>query len=100
MLRPGEALVLDRHRMARGRKGLVRLKGDDPVYAARAISPSLAGREVVLDARKTFGGPAGSYAWVLTRKRRKNIISAGAVGLGAWKGGGGWKALGGLAGKT
>ena len=74
LLRPGEALVLDWHRLAvccagageaslyamreeraRTRKGLVRLKGDDPVFAARAIFPHLAGREVVLDARKTFG---------------------------------------------
>jgi len=74
MLRPGEALVLDWHRMAvccaeagemslyamneelaRGRKGLVRLKGDAPVYAARAIFPHLAGREIVLDTRKTLG---------------------------------------------
>jgi hypothetical protein len=74
MLRPGEALVIDWHRLAvccagagemslyatgegtaRGRKGLVRLKGDDPIYAARAIFPHLAGRKVVLDARKTLG---------------------------------------------
>ena len=74
MLRPGEALVLDWHRMAvccagagemslyaageeslRRRKGLVRLKGEAPIYAARAIFPHLAGREVVHDARKTFG---------------------------------------------
>ena len=74
LLRPGEVLVLDWHRMsvccagageaglyaaseesARRRKGLVRLKGDDPVYAARAIFPHLAGREVRLDGRKTFG---------------------------------------------
>lgn len=74
MLRPSEALVLDWHRMAvccagagevslyaaseeglRRRKGLVRLKGEDPIYAARAIFPHLAGREVRLDARKTFG---------------------------------------------
>ena len=74
LLRPGEALVLDWHRMAiccagagemslyatpeegaRRRKGLVRIKGHDPVYAARAIFPHLAGREVELDARKTFG---------------------------------------------
>ena len=74
MLRPGEALVLDWHRMAvccagagemslyaageeslRRRKGLVRLRGEAPIYAARAIFPHLAGREVVLDARKTFG---------------------------------------------
>jgi hypothetical protein len=73
LLRPGEALVLDWHRLAmccagagemglypmdeekaRGRKGLVRLKGETPIYAARAIFPHLAGREVVLDARKTF----------------------------------------------
>jgi hypothetical protein len=73
-LRPGEALVLDWCRMAiccagagemslypmkeekaRGRKGLVRLKGEAPLYAARAIFPHLAGREVVLDARKCFG---------------------------------------------
>ena len=74
MLRPGEALVLDWHRMAfccagagevglyaahemglRGRRGLVHLRGEDPVYAARAIFPHLAGRKVVLDARKTLG---------------------------------------------
>lgn len=74
MLRPGEALVLDWHRLsvccagagesslyvmkeegARKRKGLVRLKGDDPIYAARAIFPHLAGREVNLDARKLLG---------------------------------------------
>ncbi len=40
---------------AKGRKGLVRLKGEDPIYAARAIFPHLAGREIVLDARKTLG---------------------------------------------
>ncbi len=74
MLRPGEALVLDWHRMAiccagagemslypmkeekaRARRGLVRLRGEAPVYAARAIFPHLAGREVVLDARKGLG---------------------------------------------
>jgi hypothetical protein len=74
MLRPGEALVLDWHRLAvccagagetslyaagegtvRGRKGLVRLKGEDPIYAARAIFPHLAGRKVSIDARKTLG---------------------------------------------
>jgi hypothetical protein len=74
MLRPGEALVLDWHRMAvccagagevglyaaperglRGRRYLVRLGGEAPVYAARAIFPHLAGRKVVLDARKTLG---------------------------------------------
>lgn len=74
MLRPGEALVLDWHRLAlccagagemslyaageeglRKRKGLVRLKGKDPIYAARAIFPHLAGRETRLDARKTLG---------------------------------------------
>jgi hypothetical protein len=74
LLRPGEALVLDWHRMAiccagageislypmkeeqaRGRRGLVRLGGEAPVYAARAIFPHLAGRKVVLDARKSFG---------------------------------------------
>ncbi len=75
MLRPGEALVLDWHRMAicyagageaslyaageaglRKRKGLVRLKGEDPpIYAARAIFPHLAGREIKLDASKTLG---------------------------------------------
>ncbi len=74
LLKPDEALVLDWHRMAiccagagemglyamkeekvRGRKGLVRLKGEDPIYAARAIFPHLAGREVVIDARKTLG---------------------------------------------
>ncbi len=74
LLRPGEALVFDWHRLAvccagagesslyvmkeesaRKRKGLVRLKGDDPVYAARAIFPHLAGREVNLGARKVLG---------------------------------------------
>jgi hypothetical protein len=74
LLAPDETLVLDWHRMAiccagagemslyamkeekaRGRKGLVRLKGEDPIYAARAIFPHLAGREVVIDARKTLG---------------------------------------------
>ena len=74
MLRPGEAIVLDWHRLAiccagagemslyaareeglRRRKGLVRLKGEDPIYAARAIFPHLAGRRVRLDARKTLG---------------------------------------------
>ena len=37
------------------RKGLVRLKGEDPIYAARAIFQHLAGREIKLDACKTFG---------------------------------------------
>ncbi len=74
LLRPGEALVLDWHSMAiccagagemslypmqeekaRARGGLVRLKGEVPIYAARAIFPHLAGREVVLDARKSLG---------------------------------------------
>ena len=74
LLRPDEAVVLDWHRLAvccagagetslyaadegaaRGRKGLVRLKGDDPIYAARAIFPHLAGREVSIGARKTLG---------------------------------------------
>jgi hypothetical protein len=69
-----KTLVLDWHRMAiccagageaslyaaseedlSRRKGLVRLKGEDPIYAARAIFPHLAGREIRLDARKTFG---------------------------------------------
>jgi hypothetical protein len=74
LLRPGEVIVLDWHRLAvccagagesslyaagegtvRGRRGLVRLKGDDPIYAARAIFPHLAGREVRIDARRTLG---------------------------------------------
>jgi hypothetical protein len=74
LLRPGEALVLDWHRLAvccagagelglyamkekgaRKRRGLVRLKGEDPIYAARTIFPHLAGREVNLDARKVLG---------------------------------------------
>jgi hypothetical protein len=33
----------------------VRLKGEAPIYAARAIFPHLAGREVISDARRTFG---------------------------------------------
>ena len=74
LLRPGEALVLDWHRVAiccagagevslypmkedkaKGRRGLVRVEGEAPVYAARAVFPHLAGREVVLDARKSLG---------------------------------------------
>jgi hypothetical protein len=74
LLRPDEALVFDWHRMAiccagagemslyamndnKGgeRKGLVRLKGEAPIYAARAIFPHLAGREVIVDARRTLG---------------------------------------------
>ena len=74
LLRPDEALVIDWHRLAvccagagemslypmkeekaKGRRGLVRLKGETPIYAARAIFPHLAGREVVLDARKSLG---------------------------------------------
>jgi hypothetical protein len=74
LLRPDEALVLDWHRMAiccagagemslyamreekaRGRKGLVHLKGEDPIYAARAIFPHLAGGEVIVDASRTLG---------------------------------------------
>ena len=74
LLRTDEALVVDWHRMAiccagagemslyameeekaRVRKGLVPLKGEDPIYAARAIFPHLAGREVIIDARRTFG---------------------------------------------
>ncbi len=74
LLRPEEAVVLDWHRLAvccagagetslyaagegavRGRKGLVRLKGEDPIYAARAVFPHLAGREVSIDGRKTLG---------------------------------------------
>ncbi len=74
MLRSGEALILDWHRMAvccagageaslyamreegaRRRKGLVRLKGEAPIYAARAIFQHLSGCEVVLDAKRTLG---------------------------------------------
>jgi hypothetical protein len=74
LLKPDEAIVLDWHRMAiccagagemslypmkekraRGRKGLVRLKGEATIFAARVIFPHLAGREVVVDARKTLG---------------------------------------------
>ena len=73
-MRDDEALILDWHRMAiccagagemslyamkeekaRGRKGLVRLKGEDPIYAARAIFPHLAGDEVIVDARRILG---------------------------------------------
>ena len=69
-----KTLVLDWHRMAiccagageaslyaaneedlSRRKSLVRLKGEDPIYAARAIFPHLAGREIKFDARKIFG---------------------------------------------
>ena len=74
LLRPGEALVLDWHRVAiccagagevslypmkeekaKGRRGLVRVECEVPVYAARAVFPHLAGHEVVLDARKSLG---------------------------------------------
>jgi hypothetical protein len=74
LLRSDEALILDWHRLAiccagagesslyamkeegaRKRKGLVRLKGEDPIYAARAIFPHLAGREVRIDARTILG---------------------------------------------
>src|SRR5215207_1664535 len=74
LYRKTKTLVLDWHRMAiccagageaslyaaseehlSRRKGLVRLKGEDPIYAARTIFPHLAGREIKLDARKTFG---------------------------------------------
>lgn len=77
LLRPDEALVLEWHRLAvccagagetslsvmrekvaRSRRGLVRLSGPDdkaPVYAARAIAPHLAGQQVVFDAGKILG---------------------------------------------
>ena len=74
LLHPAEALVLDWHRMAiccagagemslyameeekaRGRKGLVRLKGEASIYAARPIFPHLAGRGVIIDARRILG---------------------------------------------
>jgi hypothetical protein len=74
LLRPDEALVLDWYRMAiccagtgemslhpvkeekaRVRRDLVRLKGEAPIYAARATFPHLAGREVILDARTSLG---------------------------------------------
>ena len=74
LLKPDEAIVLDWHRMAiccagagemslyamreekaRRRKGLVRLRGEDPIYAARAIFPHLAGGEVIVDARRILG---------------------------------------------
>lgn len=74
LLKPGEVLVLDWHRLAvccagagevslyatseeraRRRKGLVRLKGEAPIFAARAIFPHLAGRSIHLDAKKTLG---------------------------------------------
>ena len=78
LLRPDEVLVFEWHRLAvccagagetslsvmkekpaRKRKGLVRLKtnGDDTplVYAARAIFPHIAGREISIKARKVLG---------------------------------------------
>ena len=78
LLRPDEVLVLEWHRLAvccagagetslsvmkektaRKRKGLVLLKtnGEDnpPVYAARAIFPHVAGREIRINARKVLG---------------------------------------------
>jgi len=73
LLGPDEALVLDWHRMAiccagagetslyvmkeekaRRRKGLVHLRGEASIYAARASFPHLAGREVLVEARRTF----------------------------------------------
>jgi hypothetical protein len=36
-------------------KGLVHLKGEHPIYAARAIFPHLAGSEVIVDASRTLG---------------------------------------------
>lgn len=73
LLRPGEALVFDWHRVsfccagagetslyamkeaaAKGRKSLVRLKSEAPVYAARPVLPHLSGR-VTIDGRKTLG---------------------------------------------
>jgi hypothetical protein len=36
-------------------QGLVRLKGEGPIYAARSIFPHVAGREIKLEANKTFG---------------------------------------------
>jgi hypothetical protein len=54
--RAGEAsLYATSEERLRRRKGLVRLKGEDPIFAARAIFPHLAGCEVRLDAQKTFG---------------------------------------------
>jgi len=78
LLRSDEVLVFEWHRLAvccagagetslsvmkekpaRKRKGLVRLKtnGDDTplVYAARAIFPHIAGREIRINARKVLG---------------------------------------------
>jgi hypothetical protein len=74
LLRPDEALIFEWHRLAiccagagetsisvmkemsaRKRKGLIQLESEAPVYAARAIAPHLAGREIMLDARKLLG---------------------------------------------
>ena len=74
LLRPDEVLVFEWHRLAvccagagetslsvmkegtaGKRRGLVRLRGEAPVYAAWAITPHLAGRKITLDARKLFG---------------------------------------------
>src|ERR671932_1414179 len=78
LLRPDEALVFEWHRLAiccagagetslsvmkeeaaRKRTGLIRLAGERPgeapVYAARAIAPHLAGRQILFDARRVFG---------------------------------------------
>ncbi len=75
LLKPDEALVLDWYRMAiccagtgemslypmkekaKGRRGLVRLKGGPPIYAARAIFPHLAGR---LRPARRDGAPTGA----------------------------------------
>ena len=74
LLRPGEVLVFDWHRLAvccagagetslsvmkeesaRKRTDLVRLDAEATIYAAWAIAPHLAGRKITLDARKLFG---------------------------------------------
>lgn len=74
LLRSDEVLIFEWHRLAiccagagetslsvmketsaRKRTGLVRFKSEVPVYAAWAIAPHLAGRMIMLDARKLFG---------------------------------------------
>jgi hypothetical protein len=59
-VRAGEtSLSVMKEETARRRPGLVRLAceyhGEPPVYSARAITPRLAGREILFDPRRVFG---------------------------------------------
>src|SRR3712207_7449342 len=64
---------------AKRRNGLVHLKGEDPIYAARAIFPHLAGREVILDrsesTRLNSSHANISYAVFCLKKNKDTHIS-------------------------